>query len=111
MRRLEETTHLTRYVTWQPDDGTRYTLVVLQDPHGGHVLWWKNGRSRRKGKEPNLSTYWTDDDISHEALCRLLARSMGLLPYDAEALAVCMSELGFAQPPKHGVRHFTGSLR
>jgi hypothetical protein len=101
MMRLEERSLTATYHRWQPDDGTSYELVILDDPHGGWRLWWRNGRSSRKGQEPAISSYWTDRRGFH-GMRDQLARSMHLVAYDAEALAVFLSELGHCASPGIG---------
>jgi hypothetical protein len=92
------------YHRWEPGDWTSYELIILADPHGGHRLWWRNGRSSRKGQEPTISTYWTEAS-SFRGRRDHLKRSMHLNPYDAEALAVFLAEKGHCQKP------FPGELR
>lgn len=100
MQRMKQYDKPATYVTWQPGDGTSYTLVVIEDPHGGKRLWWQNGRSKRKNENASISHYWTDNGIGFADLRDLLARSMRLLPYDAEALTYCMYELGYCAAPR-----------
>lgn len=109
MTRLKVESGTARTITWQPGDGTAYTLVVLNHPHGGLVLWWATAsRSTRKDQDALVSCYWSKG-ISFAELRDRLKRSMRLLPYDAEALAVCMAECGLAQHPnyRHQLKHFT----
>ena len=101
MTRLVQKQQPATYLVWQPGDGTSYDLVVYPHPHGGLVLHWTNGRSSRKGQEPLPSCWWSRGCAFRDLVARLKA-SMKVLPYDAEALAVCMAEAGFAQGPAVG---------